>query len=119
MHTGVVINYETLPDGSFYPYNEGITLVHEAGHWLGLFHTFQGGCSNDASDGGDQIADTPAEASPAYGCPSNRDTCTGPSFPGLDPVNNYMDYSDDSCMDSFTDLQRSKMQALWGTFRNP
>src|SRR4249919_497925 len=70
MH-GVVINNGTVPDGAFVGYNGGETLVHETGHYLGLYHTFQGGCAAP----GDEIADTPAEASPDYFCEANRDTC--------------------------------------------
>jgi hypothetical protein len=107
---GVVVHYGSLPDGYIENYNLGRTLSHETGHYLGLYHTFQGGCTAP----GDWVDDTPFEASPAYGCPLGRDTCVQP---GEDPIHNYMDYSDDVCYSEFTSGQDDRMDAAVATFR--
>lgn len=109
MH-GVVIHYGSLPGGAIPNYDLGRTLVHEVGHYLGLFHTFQGGCS----DPGDYVADTPAEATPNFGCPDIRNTCPAP---GDDPIHNYMDYSIDACYSEFTPGQSKRIDAIVPAYR--
>ena len=88
---GVVVDYRSVPGGSFEHFNRGYTAVHEIGHWLGLFHPFENGCQAP----GDGVDDTPYEALPTLDCPAAKDTCPQP---GTDLVHNFMDYAWDRCM---------------------
>ena len=108
---GVVLDYRSLPGGPYgSAYSLGGTLTHEAGHWTGLAHTFEGRCGAQ----GDLVADTPPERTPTAGCPEGKDTC--PTL-GLDPIHNYMDYSYDSCYTQFTPGQSDRAQDQFLFFR--
>ncbi len=113
---GVVCYWASLPGSTYVPYNEGDTGTHEVGHWLGLYHTFQGGCTLP----NDGVADTPLERSPFFGCLGRKtpDTCKGANGAGVDPVENFMDYTDDPCMYKFSLGQSDRADSMWATYRN-
>jgi len=84
-------------------YNLGATLTHEMGHYLGLYHTFQGGCDGE----GDYVSDTSAQRVFTAGCPSYKKSSCG----SKDNIHNFMDYSDDKCLCSFT---KGQVERIWG-----
>jgi hypothetical protein len=99
-------------------YLMGKTLVHEAGHWLGLMHTFEGGCVSDVPKvSGDGVQDTPPEKAPTFGCPARGTVDTCPQLSGADSLANYMSYTSDPCMSEFTPLQRARMSESWEGLR--
>ena len=111
---GVVAGYYVMGtiaenDGTFMldgTYNLGRTMTHEVGHWLGLRHIWgDGNCSVD-----DFCADTPNAAAPNYTCNLFNNSCT--DNPDFDQVQNYMDYTNDACMDTFTQDQKDRIQAI-------
>lgn len=117
---GTVLWNESLPggdavfqddQGTVFNYSLGDTATHEVGHWMNLFHTFQGSC---ASRNGDYVTDTPPQKAGdnVFYCNVNFNTCGGPGSP-KDPVKNFMNYVDDRCMDRFTWGQRDRMNISW------
>lgn len=93
--------------GPLSPYDEGRTLTHELGHFFGLRHIWgDGGCTAT-----DYCADTPPQSGSTGGCPA-AGTLNGcvPSVAKM--FENYMDYSNDACLNTFTADQKLRMQAV-------
>lgn len=110
---GVVVLYSSLPNIGPPPYNLGETATHEVGHWLGLFHTFQGGCTAT----GDHVGDTVAHSGPNYGKPAVGQRHNACDAGDEAPIKNYMNYVDDDWMDRFTGGQVTRMRDIVGAFR--
>ena len=106
---GVVVLWEAVGDNAPVgaPYNQGRTVTHEVGHYLGLWHTFDNGCGSASScySSGDAICDTNRQSSPTYGCPGSSSSCNS-----SDPFRNYMDYTNDLCMWEFSPEQINRMR---------
>jgi hypothetical protein len=107
---GVVIKYNVFGTvGTLLaPYNKGRTATHEIGHWLGLKHLW-----GDSSCGDDGIADTPPQQAANYGCSSfpHLSQCSINSYG--DMFMNFMDFSNDACMNVFTQGQKAEMRSLF------
>jgi hypothetical protein len=111
----VVVLHEAFGrDAPLRPFDLGRTATHEVGHYLGLYHTFDGGCGSTSTcnTSGDLICDTNRQDQPTWGCPSSASSCGGPA-----PFDNYMDYSDDRCMDRFTPIQARRMRCSMEFYR--
>lgn len=110
---GVIIGYEFFgssniyPQGNYsYPYDEGRTTTHEIGHALGLLHIWGNNYNNNACSYSDYCDDTPASNGPNSSC-SQHYSCTS-----YDMIENYMDYTNDACMNTFTQNQKERILAV-------
>ena len=114
---GVVLLYTSVgrnaPQGGIY--NQGRTATHEVGHYLGLFHSFQGGCGSASSpySTGDLLQDTVAHSGPDFECNAGASTCGGGNL----PIENYMNYTPDACMTKFTPEQINRMRCSIVNYR--
>ena len=111
----VVVLYSTFgANAPMSPYDMGRTTTHEVGHYLGLWHTFDNGCGTVAGCAmtGDRICDTPRQQFDTFGCPPSQSSCGS-----ADPIHNYMDYSDDTCMNNFTVHQARRMRCTLENYR--
>lgn len=108
---GIVIRHTTLPGGDSISFNKGDTLTHEVGHWLGLYHTFEGGCDEP----GDFVDDTWPEEDPGEDC-TPKFTCEDGR---PDPIHNFMNYTTDECMYKFTRKQSDRMDTIHLEYRTP
>jgi len=111
---GIVVSYLNFgTTGTVqFPFNQGRTVTHEVGHWLNLVHTWG---EDDTCNSTDYVADTPAQEKAYKQCPG---------FPQIscdseDMFMNYMDYTDDHCMNLFTAGQAHRMHATLSGFRAP
>lgn len=95
--------------------NNGRVATHEIGHWLGLFHTFEGGCNGGFWD--DQCDDTPYANSANFGCDYNVNSCYDGVPDPPDQIENYMDYSNGSCQNMFTADQKARMDNVFANYR--
>jgi hypothetical protein len=142
---GTVLGYAQFPSYmSFAPNNDGIviradyvgsiqsgnsshmgrTLTHEVGHWVGLYHPFQDGCTgqtaSNCSSAGDRVCDTPPVASANYGsvCDATLNSCSGDNPDLPDMINNYMDYLDGKCANTYTLGQKARATAQMSLYRS-
>ncbi|TXB65512.1 PKD domain-containing protein, partial [Vicingus serpentipes] len=103
---GLVLGYTYTGTGGVTtaPFNKGRTATHEIGHWAGLRHIWgDGACGTD-----DFVADTPESDAANYGCTQTHVSCGS-----TDMVQNYMDYSDDACMNLFTEGQKARVTQVF------
>ncbi|MEJ8758332.1 M43 family zinc metalloprotease [Pontibacter sp. H259] len=116
---GVVLHYQTVGTAPFnkanWQYNKGRTATHEIGHWLGLQHIWGNG--NASCSDSDDIDDTPNQYDANYSCPDGAMVSCG-NGPTGDMWQNYMDYTDDDCMNMFTNGQIAYMQSILSTSRS-
>jgi len=119
---GVVLSYGIVGSMPNNPLLEGEIATHEVGHWLGLYHVFQDGCSGttpqDCASAGDRVCDTPQSAAPSYSCASSLNSCTDIPNDLPDFEANYMSYGSDSCMTMFSQGQVTRMHFFLDSVRH-